>query len=210
MSKNNADLLRKRLRNLREAIPVAERQQNSVRLCRTLMQWFDARELEQRTAQHSTSIRPQEPEIVAGFWPLETEPDLRPLYEYLSARAATIALPIVVKKETPLEFHSWRPGDRLNAGAFGVMEPARLTAVHPTVLLVPTLGFTHQGARLGYGGGYYDRTLAALNDAGHAFTTIGIAWDEGQLAEQANHMAQPHDYPLDAILTPSGWHPAMP
>jgi 5,10-methenyltetrahydrofolate synthetase len=84
------------------------------------------------------------------------------------------------------------------------------TAVVPKVLLVPTLGFTSEGARLGYGGGYYDRTLAALHAQGIPFTTIGIAWDQAELDEEAQHVVQAHDYPLDAVLTPSGWHGSMP
>jgi 5,10-methenyltetrahydrofolate synthetase len=107
---------------------------------------------------------------------LENEPDLRPVYEYLHTQGLTVALPIVVEKQAPLEFHVWRPTDTLKPGAFGVLEPVRGEKLMPDVVLVPTLGFTDQGARLGYGGGYYDRTLAHL-----------------------------HDYPLDAILTPRGW-----
>lgn len=207
MSKNNADLLRKRLRSLREAIPVAVRQQNSTRLCELLKSWFEARRLNQHAESSTTHVRPQENEIVAGFWPLGAEPDLRPLLEHLSANAVTIALPVIVEKNAPLEFHAWHPGDSLKAGAFGVMEPARQTSLQPSVLLVPTLGFDEYGARLGYGGGYYDRTLAALHRTGHTFNTIGVAWDEGRLTEETNYAAQPHDYPLDAIVTPSGWHP---
>ena len=199
MSKNSADQLRMRLRGLREAIPVAERQQASAQLCAALRLWFDARRASRRTLGHTAA------EIVAGFWPLENEPDLRPVYEDLHTQGHIVALPIVVKKQSPLEFHAWHPTDTLKPGAFGVLEPARGEKLMPDVLLIPTLGFTDQGMRIGYGGGYYDRTLAHLNTAGKDFLALGIAWDQARIKEQADYQPEAHDYPLDEILTPSGW-----
>lgn len=199
MSKNSADQLRMRLRSLREAIPVAERQQASAQLCAELRLWFDARSRSRHTLGHTA------PEIVAGFWPLDNEPDIRPVYEYLHTQGFTVALPIVVEKQAPLEFHVWHPTDTLKPGAFGVLEPARGEKLIPDVLLIPTLGFTDQGARLGYGGGYYDRTLATLHEAGKDFLALGIAWDQARIGEKADYQPKAHDYPLDAILTPSGW-----
>jgi 5,10-methenyltetrahydrofolate synthetase len=136
---------------------------------------------------------------------LENEPDLRPVYEYLHTQGLTVALPIVVEKQAPLEFHVWRPTDTLKPGAFGVLEPVRGAKLMPDVVLVPTLGFTDQGARLGYGGGYYDRTLAHLHEAGKDFLALGIAWDQARIEEQASYQPGAHDYPLHAILTPRGW-----
>jgi len=199
MSKNSADLLRMRLRSLREAIPVAERQHGSASISTSLLRWFEARLLARSQLGHTES------EIVAGFWPLDGEPDLRPLYAKLHAMGVTVTLPIVVKKQAPLEFHAWRPQDPLARGAFGVLEPIRGAVLQPSVLLVPTLGFTDQGARIGYGGGYYDRSLAQINETGQVFLTIGIAWDQARIEEEAGHRAEEHDYPLDTLLTPSGW-----
>ena len=212
MSKNSADQLRVRLRSLREAIPVAERQQGSDVLCRELLQWFDARQTARALAQTAANPldRPTEPEIVAGFWPLEGEPDLRPVYAQLHKQGSIVVLPIVVRKQAPLEFHPWQPDSPLKEGAFGVREPVRSIAIQPTILLVPTLGFTAQGARIGYGGGYYDRTLAQINETGQPFLTIGIAWDQARLDEATGHEPEDHDYPLDTILTPGGWTPAPP
>jgi 5-formyltetrahydrofolate cyclo-ligase len=204
MSKNSPDQLRMRLRSLREAIPVAERQQASAQLCAELRRWFDARSTSRHNLGHTA------PEIVAGFWPLESEPDLRSVYEYLHAQGFIVALPIVVKKQSPLEFHAWLPTDTLKPGAFGVSEPIRREKLMPDVMLIPTLGFTDQGARLGYGGGYYDRTLANLSAAGKDFLALGIAWNQARIEEEAGHQPQTHDYPLDAILTPSGWTQAPP
>jgi 5-formyltetrahydrofolate cyclo-ligase len=212
MSKNSADPLRVRLRNLRETIPVAERQQGNDILCREILSWFDAR----RAARHSEYtgtnplVRPTKPEIVAGFWPVNGEPDLRPVYTHLHNQGWTVVLPAVVKKHAPLAFYGWQPSDPLQAGAFGVLEPMRGATLQPTILLVPTLGFTAQGARIGYGGGYYDRTLAQIKQTGQPFITIGIAWDQARLDETAGHQPEDHDYPLDTILTPSGWTPAPP
>jgi 5-formyltetrahydrofolate cyclo-ligase len=204
MSKNNADLLRMRLRSLRETIPVAERQHGSATLCTHLLSWFEGRLLARTQLGHT------EPEIVAGFWPLDGEPDLRPIFTQLHALGFIVTLPIVVKKQAPLEFHAWRPQDPLARGAFGVLEPVRGEVLAPTVLLVPTLGFTDDGARIGYGGGYYDRSLSHLNEASQSFVTIGIAWDQARIEEEVGHRPEEHDYPLDAILTPSGWIKAPP
>jgi len=204
MSKNSADQLRIRLRGLREAIPVAERQQASAQLCAALKLWFDARSRSRHTLGHTA------PEIVAGFWPLDNEPDIRPVYAYLHTQGFTVALPIVVEKQAPLEFHVWRPTDSLKPGAFGVLEPIRGEKLMPDVLLVPTLGFTDQGVRLGYGGGYYDRTLANLDAAGKDFLALGIAWDQARIEKQTDYRPEEHDYPLDAILTPSGWAQETP
>ena len=201
MSKNSADLLRMRLRSLREAIPVAERQHGSATMCSALLSWFEARLLARTQLGHTA------PEIVAGFWPLDGEPDLRPIFAQLHELGYIVSLPVVVNKQAPLEFRAWRPQDPLARGAFGVLEPVGGEVLDPAVLLVPTLGFTDHGARIGYGGGYYDRTLSCLNEKGLSFVTIGMAWDQARIAEEAGHRPEEHDYPLDAILTPSGWVP---
>lgn len=204
MTKNSADLLRVRLRRLREAIPVAERQHGSTQLCAALLSWMNAR----RSARKQLGLL--EPEIVAGFWPLDGEPDLRPLYAQLYASGFTIALPLVIQKQAPLAFHAWRPEDSLRRGAFGVFEPVSGILTQPSVLLIPTLGFTDHGARIGYGGGYYDRTLAQINKSGQSFISIGIAWNQARIEEEAGHQPEEHDHPLDSILTPSGWAKAPP
>ena len=147
MSKNNADLLRTRLRELRQTLSVAERQHDSTALCARLQAWFD-----QRLALNDVSQQSR-PLIVAGFWPLEYEPDLRPLLHQLDQNQVTVCLPVIVERHAPLEFHRWTPSTTLTAQGFGVMEPARQQALIPDILLVPTLGFTTKAGRLGYGGG---------------------------------------------------------
>ena len=210
MPKNNADQLRARLRNLRQTMSVAKRQQDSAALCARLQHWFDQYLAESELAQR---LRPL---VVAGFWPLDYEPDLRPRLQQLDVHQVTICLPVIVERNAPLEFHRWIPTTELTTRAFGVKEPPRQQTLVPEIMLVPTLGFTSQAARLGYGGGYYDRTLTALHRAGKAPLTIGIAWQQGLLAQSdddSNIQAftpQPHDVSLDAIATPQGWFPAPP
>ena len=92
----------------------------------------------------------------------------------------------------------------MHTGAYGIQEPDGPVISAPDIVLVPTLGYTRQGDRLGYGGGYYDRTLAALKSAGHTVTTIGIAWASGDLSGQPYTPAA-HDVRLDAVLTDKGW-----
>jgi 5-formyltetrahydrofolate cyclo-ligase len=117
---------------------------------------------------------------------------------------------VIVERHAPLEFHRWTPDTPLSAQGFGVMEPPRQQALVPEILLVPTLGFTAQAARLGYGGGYYDRSLTALQRAGAKPLKIGIAWQQGLLTEVDAFTPQPHDVLLDTIATPQAWLPTSP
>jgi 5,10-methenyltetrahydrofolate synthetase len=145
------------------------------------------------------------PRTVAAFWPLADEPDLRPLLEQWVQMGVAVALPVIRQRATPLEFRTWTPAATLQPGICGVLEPREGAVVLPDVILVPTLGYTDRGDRLGYGGGYYDRTLADLQTRGHTFTAIGIAWSCGKLGPA--YQPAPHDIRLDAILTPEGWIP---
>ncbi len=197
MSKNNADLLRTRLRAERKTMSVDLRQRQSHLICQALQSWF--------AMLHPT------PRVVAAFWPMQDEPDLKPLLSYLVQRGVTVVLPVVVKRHMPLKFYKWTPETQLTAGNFGVMEPPCTHPYTPELLLVPTLGFTSAADRLGYGGGYYDRTLANIHAQHLPALTIGIAWSEAQLdSESHGYHPQAHDVRLDAILTGQGWIPAEP
>ena len=101
------------------------------------------------------------PVVVAGYLPIRSELDPRPLMAALHRRGATIAVPVIVAKDRPLRFRRWVPRGRLVPGLFGVAVPAAGPWLRPDVLLVPLLAFDRSGRRLGYGGGFYDRTLAA-------------------------------------------------
>lgn len=136
--------------------------------------------------------------IVAGFWPMGPEIDIRPLLHTLHARGHRIALPVTPKRGLPLHFRAWRPGDALARGPMGTSHPGPETpALTPDWLLVPLLAFDRAGRRLGYGGGYYDRTLAALPGA----TAIGVAYSMQEVDEVP---AGPDDAPLTAIATERG------
>ncbi len=114
--------------------------------------------------------------VVSGYWPLAEELDLRPLLAALDGRGCQVVLPVVAGKDRPLVFRDWKPGDRLVPAGFGTLVPAMTCAARaPDVLLVPLLAFDRTGYRLGYGGGFYDRTLAELR-AEKSVTAIGMAF----------------------------------
>ncbi|MEX0760159.1 MAG: 5-formyltetrahydrofolate cyclo-ligase [Tistlia sp.] len=140
--------------------------------------------------------------LIGFYWPFKREVDLRSLVRDCLAGGAAAALPVVVEKAAPLEFWSWSPRMKMASGVWDIPIPATRAPVHPDVVLVALLGFDRAGYRLGYGGGYYDRTLAALSPRP---LTLGIGFDAGRL--ETIH-PQPHDIPLDAIVTERGitWH----
>jgi 5-formyltetrahydrofolate cyclo-ligase len=138
---------------------------------------------------------------IAIYWPIRGEPSLGPLPERWAARGARTALPVVDAPRTPLRFVAWRPGEPTVPGVWRIPRPASDAALRPDVVVVPCVGFTSEGHRLGYGGGFYDRSFAALDaDGGPAPRAIGVAWDEARL-ETFDPL--PTDRPLDAVVTPS-------
>ncbi len=146
--------------------------------------------------------------MVAAYWPLAGELDPRPALQRLAARGHRLALPRMQGKALPLAFHAWGWGQPLIRGGFGVLQPDPAAPVAiPDVVLVPLLGFDRHGHRLGYGQGYYDRTLRALRAAGAARVAIGLAF---ALQEVEAVPAGPADEPLDAVVTEAAsrrWSP---
>ncbi len=139
---------------------------------------------------------------ISGYWPIRSEPDLRPLLYVLAATGREIALPIVVAPDQSLRFHAWQPGADLVAGPLGTVTPhPDSPACEPEIMLVPLLAFDRQRRRLGYGGGFYDRTIAELRAAGRPLLTIGIGYAGLEIAEVPT---DPWDQALDAILTEEG------
>ena len=137
--------------------------------------------------------------IVGAFWPIRTEIDPRPLIERLFARGQRVALP----KVTPdgLVFREWRAGEALVPGGFGLSEPRDdLPPLDPTALIVPLAAFDRRGHRIGYGAGYYDRAIARLSRLGPVLT-IGFAYSVQEIPEVP---AEPHDEPLDHLVTEAG------
>lgn len=135
--------------------------------------------------------------VVGGYWPIGDEADPRPLLFKLAQAGCRCALPVAAKEE-PLRFRSWRPGDQLESGLFGVQVPADGAALLcPALLLVPLLAFDRQGCRLGYGGGHYDRTIAGLRAKGRVLA-VGLAYAGQELPRVPSTAA---DQALDWVVT---------
>lgn len=143
-------------------------------------------------------IEPAPGLIVSAYWPMRGEPDLRPLIERLTARGARCALPVVAERAGPLEFRAWAPGERLERGVWNIPVPAAGAALVPNVVLAPVVAFDRECYRLGYGGGYFDRTLAALT---HPPRVLGVGY---ALAAIPTIYPQPHDVPMEAVVTEEG------
>lgn len=132
---------------------------------------------------------------IGFYFPIKGEVDLRPMVRDLVTMDVDAALPVVVEKDHPLEFWAWRAGTAMSRGVGNIPVPMARKTILPTVLLVPLLGFDAAGHRLGYGGGYYDRTLANYRLKP---LTIGVGFESGHLP---TIYPQPHDVPMDAIVT---------
>ena len=142
----------------------------------------------------------QLPELKAAgtlgiYWPIRGEIDVRGVAATLFAAGVSIALPVVERKAAPLEFWRWEPGMAMQSGFWNIPIPAERELVKPDVVLAPMVGFDRAGFRLGYGGGYFDRTLAAASPRPRA---IGIGYAEMRLE---TIYPQPHDIPMDAIVS---------
>lgn len=149
--------------------------------------------------QRGIKARRGEPHIVAGFYAIQTEIDCLFILKALNAIQCRCALPIMVDKNAPLAFREWDLAEELTKASFGTMEPGLdCPEVMPDIILVPMLAFDETGHRLGYGGGYYDRTLEYYRNKGHDFTAIGIAF-EGQKRDRVP--VAEYDQPLDIIVT---------
>lgn len=133
--------------------------------------------------------------VVAVYWPIQAEPDLRPLFERIWQAHWTVALPVVRARDQPLIFGVHEPEGPLRTAGFGVQIPLQIVPAEPDVLVIPCVAFRSDGYRLGYGGGYYDRTLAL-----RSVVTLGVAYDG---CEWPEFEPQSYDRRLDAIVTPS-------
>lgn len=138
-------------------------------------------------------------EAIALYWPIKDEPDLRPLMTAIHGDGQRVALPVVEQNATPLVFREWTPETRMDRGVWNIPVPPRTARpVQPDIVLAPLLGWDGEGYRLGYGGGYFDRTLAALTPRPFCIG-IGLA-----AARLSTIFPQPHDIPFDVILTEHG------
>ena len=139
--------------------------------------------------------------VIGGFSPIGDEINIWPLLKILRTEGQRVALPVVTGVDLPLIFREWTPGCEMETDQYGVSFPAKGQTLSPQIILVPLLAFTPQGVRLGYGGGYYDRTLAALRLKGDVFA-CGVAY-AGQ--EVAKLPTDAHDERLDGMLTEDGF-----
>ena len=137
---------------------------------------------------------------IGAYWPIKGEFDALPaLFRWTEAdEDRCIGLPVTDKTSKQLSYRMWFPGCEMEDDAFGIPKPKDTPVFHPTLLLVPCVGFGPEGVRLGYGGGFYDRTLAKLQPRPF---TVGLAYSFGFLPWL---QAEPHDVPLDAVLTEDG------
>lgn len=143
-------------------------------------------------------IGPLEGRHVSLYWPFRGEPDLRPLAETVWRAGGKALLPVVVAKATPLVFRAWRQGEPLARGVWNIPVPAEGETLAPDVVIAPIVGYDSGCYRLGYGGGFFDRTLASLN---RRPTAIGVGY---RLQKITTIRPQPYDIPMSAVVTEEG------
>lgn len=132
------------------------------------------------------------------YWPFRREFDCLPLMRAVIAAGGAVALPVVLQKNQPLEFRPWTPQTKMEAGVWNILHPAEGPPVQPAALLIPLVGFDEAGYRLGYGAGYYDRTIATFPTPP---LKIGVGFE---LSRMPTIHPQPHDLPMDYIVTEKG------
>lgn len=151
---------------------------------------------------HLANLLQRRPPRVLGFcWPFRAEFDCRPLAERLIAAGARACLPLVTAPDTAMEFRAWRPDSEMLTDRHGIHYPATGETLIPDVLLMPVNAFDAAGYRLGYGAGYFDRTLASLKACALQPLTIGVGFE---LARVDSISPAAHDIPLDAVVTEAG------
>jgi 5-formyltetrahydrofolate cyclo-ligase len=152
-------------------------------------------------AQGLDFLRLKADAVVSGFAAIRDEINPAPLMAWLQAEGFRLALPVMQGRGKPLLMRSWSPGDVMAPAAWGIAEPLDdKPAVEPDVVLVPLLAFDQRGFRLGYGGGFYDRTLKRLRKL-KPIVAVGLAYDEQKVDAVP---AESYDEKLDWVLTPSG------
>ena len=135
---------------------------------------------------------------LGAYFPTKSEVNIEPSLTQLQNNGNKISLPVVVEKNKPLIFKFWKKNQKLSKGKYNIYIPDSEIIINPNFLLVPLLAFNHQKYRLGYGGGFYDRTISVLKNKN--FFSLGIAFDE---QETDILFSEKHDKKLNAILTPT-------
>lgn len=175
---------RSRLLALRMAMPLEERREKTAAITNHLVAGFEV----------------LGSGIIGYCWPFKGEPDPRFAVRHFRDRGARAALPVVAAKQSPLEFREWWPGVATASGVFDLPVPEGTDVVTPDALLVPPVGFDEYGYRLGYGGGYFDRTLASMRPQPLA---VAVAFE---ICRMPTIHPQPYDVPMDFIVTERGIH----
>jgi 5-formyltetrahydrofolate cyclo-ligase len=139
------------------------------------------------------------PGVVACYWPHRGEPSVHGVMLRIIDLGGQVGLPVPAQTREPMTFRSWGPRSKLVAGLGGILQPESGQPLQPRVMIIPMVGFDPKGYRLGYGGGYYDRTLVALSPRPQ---TIGVAFEQARLRSLD---PLPHDVPVDAIATEEGF-----
>lgn len=196
---NNAASLRQRLKQRRDAQTHQDMSRGALLIRGRLFTWLATNQSRLEDAGLPGVKH------IAAFWALPAEPALEPLLrQWIEEEGYSVSLPVVTKPDAPLQFRQWVPDAPMREGPYGIQEPVGALAPLPDVVLVPALGFTRHGDRVGYGKGYYDRTLADLRERNHSFTSLGIAWATGDVSDD-DYIPADHDQRLDGILTDRGW-----
>jgi 5-formyltetrahydrofolate cyclo-ligase len=152
----------------------------------------------ERVAASIQEILAGQPGVLGVYWPFRSEFDPRPLIDAVVATGRAVALPVVIDKQGPLEYRAWAPGEALVAGVWDIPVPVKREIVVPAMVLAPLVGFDRPCYRLGYGGGYFDRTLAVLSPRPLA---IGVGY---AAQEVATIHPQAFDIAMDLIVTEAG------
>ncbi len=155
-------------------------------------------DLSRRLIQQLEPILKDRPAPISFYWPIKAEPDLKPLMRALDETGIEVCLPVCIKLGEPLTFRRWTKGAKMARGFWDIPVPADPTEVQPSTLIAPIVGYDGAGYRLGYGGGFFDRTLAKFGSAAEA---IGIGFSMFQL--DTIH-PQPHDIRMATIVTEAG------
>lgn len=176
---SNKHVLRDLLQDRRRQMTEAERASFNLALREAVLAWCAG----------------NRPPVLALYMPIRREPDLLPIAHDIARMGIRLALPVVVRPASPVEFGEWAPGQALQKDRVGVPAPVDGPRLQPDALLIPCLGYNSAQYRLGYGSGYYDRTLAMLPNA----RPIGIAWP----GSQVDFDPDPCDLPMETVLTGS-------
>ncbi len=175
---NNRAALRKLLLSQRYCIGSDDRQEREAELVKRIV--HEIKQYDPRT-------------VVAIYMPHAGEPNVLGLASLISN---PLCLPVVVNKGEPLQFAQWQAGDALMNDRYGIPTPIKHAWLRPQLLLIPCVGYTEGGFRLGYGGGYYDRTLEALSSSGPVTAAVGVAWSQASCVFRASE----HDVALAKLV----------